>query len=139
MGKIGGDRMGRDFTMNIFGIPPIVILFAVIAYFVYGNSVSAALAVVLLGFLWAIAGLLAWIPFIGIFVYYYTMQWLFDWVADLTGLARTWVIDIMQVIYLAIGVLIYIVITLVTVRVIGIPHRECRIIDGRKVCKWAWR
>jgi len=130
--------MERSYVLNIFGIPPIIILFAVVAYFVYGNSVNAALAVVLLEFLWGIAMLVAFIPLVGIFIYWYLTGIVFNWVSDLTGLTSTWLTDVMLWINLAIAAFFWLMMTLLTIGVFR-PHRECRMIDGKKVCRLVWR
>jgi len=123
------------------GIPLIPILFAIIAYFVYGSSLDAALAVLLLDFLWSFAMVVALIPFVGIFAYYYVMTWIFDWVNGLTGLTWTWLIDVMMWVNLIIGGIFWAVITGIVVMVLtGRFRKECRIDEtGREVCRWVFR
>jgi len=124
----------------IISIPPLALLFSIIAYFVYGNSLSAALAVLLLGILWSIAGLVCLIPFVGIATYYFLMMWIFDWVSNLTGLTWSWVIDIMFWLDIVFGAIICLGVSLITLAAFGIPRRVCTIDStGRKICRWVWR
>ena len=124
----------------IISLPPLLVLFSIIAYFVYGNSLSAALAVFLLGTLWGIAALSCVIPFAGIVIYYFLMMWIFDWVSDLTGLTWSWVIDIMFWLDIIFGAVICLGVSLIALGGIGIPRRVCTVDStGRKICRWVWR
>ena len=128
------------FRPVIIGFPLITTIFAIIAYFVYGNSVDAALAVFLLDSLWTLVMFVAVIPFIGIFIYYYLIQWIFNWVHDLTGLTWTWVIDVMQIINLGIAGFIYGIVTFIVIASLIGLKRECHITEtGEKVCKWVFK
>lgn len=124
----------------VISLPPLAVLFAVIAYFVYGQSLSAALAVFLLEWLWGLVLIATIIPFVGIFVYWWLMHYIFNWVHSLTGLNWSWLLDIMFWIDIFIGALICIAFTVATLGIFGGVRRECRIDEtGKKVCRWVWR
>jgi len=106
----------------VVGFPLIPTIFAIIAYFMYGKSLDAALAVFLLDILWSLTFIVAVIPFVGIFLYYYVIKWIFGWVHSLTGLTWSW---------LFVSILIFFYLT-------GLK-RECKIIDGKKICRWVRR
>jgi len=126
--------MGRDINLNILGIPPIIILFAVIAYFVYGNSTSAALAVLLLGFLWSIALVSAAIPFIGVVVYWFIADWIKSWVFSLASISTSWIIDLMWWIYIIFALIVTLMSTYLIIS--KYSRRECRVINGVKICRY---
>ena len=79
--------------ITIMGIGVLVwsILWGVIAYFVYGNSIDMGLVVFLLNFVYSLLSILSIIPIIGVPLYLVCMQSVYIWVVNLTGLTTSWV------------------------------------------------
>ena len=125
----------------VIGFPVIPLIFAIIAYFVYGKSLDAVLAVFLLDCLWNVAILVCIIPFVGVFIYWWLLHYIFDWVHGLTGLKWSWLLDVMMWFNLIIGTVIWVVFTVaITFILAGKIRKECYIDEtGRKICRWVWR
>jgi len=126
--------MGRDINLNILGIPPILLIFSIIAYFIYGNDLSAALAVLLLGILWSIALISALIPFGGVAIYWFIADYIRSWVFSISSLTSTWLTDLLWWLYVILALIITAFSTYFVL--FRLPSRRCRVIDGVKICDY---
>lgn len=89
---------------------PLLILYAILAYFIYGGSVHMVLAVVLLDFLWSIALFLCIIPVLGIIGYFWlSVYQIYPFVFGLTGLKWTWLVTLMLAVNIAMGIFINVI------------------------------
>jgi hypothetical protein len=91
----------------------LVVLFTALAYFVY-NGVEGALAVLILSILYSIASFIAFIPFVGVILQALVMHHFIEpFVFSLTGIHSTWLTSTIFWIYIAMGVFLTIIMTLV--------------------------
>ena len=94
----------------------LIVLWGILAYFVY-DGVGGVLAIVLLGILFALSTILALIPFgMGVVAQVLVMKFvILPFVLDLTGLSATWLTGVMFWVYIVLGIITTIVITLAIV------------------------
>jgi len=96
--------LGIDFTLPI--------LFAALGYFVY-NGVSGALAMLILTILYSFAGLLSLIPFGGAAIQWAVMAYAINpFVFHITHIHYTWLVGVAFWLYLAIGIVMTVLMTL---------------------------
>ncbi len=96
--------LGLDFLL--------VVLFGALGYFVY-HGVDGALAMVILTILYALATLLSLIPFAGAFVQWLVMTYAIKpFVFHLTHIHSTWLTFAAFWVYLGLGIVITIIMTL---------------------------
>lgn len=92
------------------------ILLAAIAYFVYGG-ISGSLAVIILALLSGLAGIVSFIPIVGVGIQWYIMSnWIFPWTFGLTGITATWITSLIFWGYLAIGAIISILMAVAVIK-----------------------
>lgn len=88
------------------GIGMFTIVAAILAYFVYGHSISAALGMVLLVIGSGFTTILSLIPFVGVFIsYYINITYTYPIIMGFTGLTTTWLITAVLVIHTILGII----------------------------------
>jgi len=102
--------LGFDFLL--------VVLFGALGYFVY-HGVDGALAMVILTILYALATLLSLIPFFGAFVQWLVMTYAINpFVFHLTHIHYTWLVAVAFWVYLALGIIITIIMSLIVLAIL---------------------
>jgi hypothetical protein len=87
----------------------LILLWMLLGYFIYGG-VDGALAMGLLGLLYALSILISLIPFAGIFIQYYVMiDVIFPYICEITGITATWLTTVMFAVNLIFGILVWII------------------------------
>lgn len=68
-----------------------LIIAAVLGYFVYGHSLSGALAIALLTFIYFLISIIGFVPFVGVILYYFiTSIYVEPSLFSFTGIYATW-------------------------------------------------
>lgn len=94
-------------TNDRIGIGVFSILFSVLAYFVYGNSISAMLGMFLLVIGSSLTTLLSLIPFIGVIIAYFTNTiYTYPAIMDFVGITPTWLTNLLLIFHTVLGVII---------------------------------
>jgi hypothetical protein len=89
-----------------------IILWGVLGYFVYGG-LDGALAMLILATLMGLTIFIALIPFAGVFIQaWFGWNILIPWVMNLTHLTTSWLTTIIFAVDIAMGVIIWIIMTL---------------------------
>jgi len=102
--------LGFDFLL--------VVLFGALGYFVY-HGVGGALAMVILTILYALATLLSLIPFFGAAVQWAVMAYAINpFVFHLTHIHYTWLVAVAFWVYLALGIIMTIIISLIVLAIL---------------------
>jgi len=129
--------MGQSYTslsFNILGINVLTVIFAIVAYFIYGNNLGAMLAIVLLSILWNFAMFVSIIPFGGFIIYWFIADYIRSWVFSIANISSTWLTDLMWWLYIIVAIIVTIASTMILLRVRA--KKECRVVDGKTVCRW---
>ena len=96
----------------------LVVLFGALGYFVY-HGVGGALAMVILTILYAFASLLSLIPFAGAFVQWLVMTFAINpFVFHLTHIHYTWLVAVAFWVYLALGIIMTIIMSLIVLAIL---------------------
>lgn len=102
-----------------FSISTTTILFTIVAYFVYGHNISAALGMFLLIVGSALTTLLSLIPFIGVYVaFLVNTMYTYPTIIVFTGMYPTWITTLLLGFHTVIGVILTTVTSLITLSVI---------------------
>ncbi len=95
---------------NSIGIGLTSIVFSVLAYFVYGDSISAMLGMLLLVIGSSLTTLLSLIPFVGVIIAYFTNTiYTYPTIMHFVGITPTWLTTLLLVFHTVIGVVLTIV------------------------------
>lgn len=78
-------------SKTISGFSMFTIILAIVAYFVYGKSIDASLAIIILSYISGLIALLGFIPVIGVIGTYVLWNILFSKIMILTGITATWI------------------------------------------------
>jgi len=93
------------------------IVFSVLAYFVYGNSISAMLGMLLLVIGSALTTLLSLIPFVGVIIAYFANTvYTYPTIMHFVGITPTWLTTLLLVFHSVIGVVFTIIISAVVLK-----------------------
>ncbi|RLC69410.1 MAG: hypothetical protein DRI26_09180, partial [Chloroflexi bacterium] len=112
--------MGQSYTslsFNILGINVLTVIFAIVAYFIYGNNLGAMLAIVLLSILWNFAMFVSIIPFGGFIIYWFIADYIRSWVFSIANISSTWLTDLMWWLYIIVAIIVTIASTMILLRV----------------------
>jgi hypothetical protein len=103
--------LGFDFLL--------ILLFSALGYFVY-HGVDGFLAMLILTILYALATLLSLIPFAGAFVQWAVMAYAIDpFVFHLTHIHYTWLVAVAFWVYLALGIIITLIMSLIVLAILS--------------------
>ncbi len=92
---------------NKMGIGLVSIVFSVLAYFVYGNSISAMLGMLLLVIGSGLTSVLSIIPFVGVLIaYFVNTAYTYPIIMHFVGITPTWLTAILLVFHSVVGVVI---------------------------------
>jgi len=114
------------------GFPIFAVLFALIAYFVYGKSVDAAMAIFILDILLSLFMVVSIIPLLGVVIYYFMGSWIYSWVLDMAGIQETWITLLIW--YLSLGISALISIGL-GIMILHYGTMRCYIEEGKRICR----
>lgn len=94
-------------TETRIGIGCLSIVFSVLAYFVYGNSISAMLGMLILVIGSFLTTLLSLIPFVGVIIAYFTNTiYTYPAIMDFVGITPTWLTNLLLIFHTALGVIL---------------------------------
>lgn len=104
-------------TKDVSLIPKLTVIFAIIAWFVYG-SFNGVAAIVAISFALGYIGLLGLIPVAGIFLYIWAGKWTITKIAILAGIKTTWLTGLILAAYGISAAIISFITTIITIVVI---------------------
>lgn len=114
-------KLRREIRVRIGGASQLgAVIFSVVAYFVYGRSIEAALGVFLLYILGGLAAVLGFVPIVGVGVTYRVWVELFNRIAEWAGITPTWVTKLLFAVDMLIAGVFSVIATFIALGLLGV-------------------